>query len=386
MNKKQYNNIIKHTLEFEIKNSNSENLENIRKIFKNMGVSLPSGSLKEILETLKSDDYMGWRSCTAEEAKAAANNGTAAIGLNENKVFLVASDQIVGLKKSLKIAVSEENLSECAGNNTVFFAHTYGKCIGVQSTMGSNYCGGTKYKDVTKHKMVLQSNGYYVCSKCGYKVKSPALEDSYILNNEDYYKVKACYAALPYYMQIEKESKKDERLKTNTLLAMIDDIRSKSSYKKKYKFKDSNGNYKREYTTVNQNDWFDMPTTIKKINITSSNLLYHNGIIRTIVTGLINIFSSVFFANTMYKDLFSALLSSPQETLTDALANFTKNAGYKQLAMIVKLICIGSSLHTEMKAGDILVKITFSVGAGLYVTNILFSCDGSIKAQYHSVE
>jgi len=39
-----------------------------------------------------------------------------------------------------------------------------------------------------------------------------------------------------------------------------------------------------------------------------------------------------------------------------------------------------------MDVGDKLVKITFTVGAGIYVSEMLFSCDGNLKAEYHSVK
>ena len=92
MNKNQYNNIIKHTIENEIKNSKSNNLENIRKIFKNLGVAFPSGDTNEVLESLKSDKFMDWRSCTEEEARAAANNGTASLVIDDDKILILTAD------------------------------------------------------------------------------------------------------------------------------------------------------------------------------------------------------------------------------------------------------------------------------------------------------
>lgn len=124
MNKKQYNNIIKHTLENEIKNSDSDNLENIRKIFKNMGVALPVGNLKEVNEALKSEDFMGWRSCTAEEAKAAANNGTAAIGISDTKISLLAADEENSFLNNETILSVNENFSNILGNNIGYFTYS----------------------------------------------------------------------------------------------------------------------------------------------------------------------------------------------------------------------------------------------------------------------
>ena len=89
MNKKQYNNIIANTLKHE---HTEDSLSAARAVFKNMGVALPGGDIKEVFETVKTDNYMGWKSCTMEEAQAAANNGTAAMGISDNKIVVLAAD------------------------------------------------------------------------------------------------------------------------------------------------------------------------------------------------------------------------------------------------------------------------------------------------------
>ena len=89
MNKKQYNNIIKNTLK---RVHTEDSLSTARAVFKNMGVALPGGDMKEVFETVKTDNYMGWKSCTMEEAQAAANNGTAAIGISDSKIVVLAAD------------------------------------------------------------------------------------------------------------------------------------------------------------------------------------------------------------------------------------------------------------------------------------------------------
>ena len=382
MNKKQYNNIIRNTLKQE---HTEDSLSTARAVFKNMGIALPNGVIKEVFKTVKTNDYMGWKPCTMEEARAAANKGTAAIGISDSKIVVLAADDAEEpIESTAEVLAITDSTPAVAVAWLQYYSYGYGRtgCGGITTTISTEYCGGSNYRDVTKHKMVLQCDGYYVCSKCGYRVKSPALEDRFVLSEEDYYKVKACYLALPYYAQIEKESHKDERMKTNTLLAMIDDIRRKSSYKNRYEFSDSNGKCKREYTTENQNDWFYIPTTINKIDITDGNILIHNGLAK----GLLNLVAG-FFISPKYSNLFTAItIENHYDSLSALLSDLAKKAGYWELGMIVNLVNLGSSANEKMNVGDKLVKITLTVGAGIYVSEMLFSCDGNLKAEYHSVK
>ena len=87
MNKKQYNNIIDHTLKHE---DTEDSLSTARAIFNNMGVALPNGDMKEVYETVKTDNYMGWKACSMQEAQEAADNGTAAIGIGEDRIVVLA--------------------------------------------------------------------------------------------------------------------------------------------------------------------------------------------------------------------------------------------------------------------------------------------------------
>ena len=108
MNKKQYNNIITNTL----KNyQNEDSLSVARAIFNNMGVALPQGNIKEVFEIIKTDNYMGWKSCTKEEAQAAANNGTAAIGINERKIVVLAADDLEEPVKPIKYILSSADFA-----------------------------------------------------------------------------------------------------------------------------------------------------------------------------------------------------------------------------------------------------------------------------------
>ena len=107
-------------------------------------------------------------------------------------------------------------------------------------TVVVNYCGGTNYRDVTKHNMVLQNDGYYKCSICGYRVKSPALQDRLVLNDSDYLTI---VALLHEYLSIVQQYP----IYAEKMLAMIDAIRGLPENKTKYEYCDKNGIYVPEY-------------------------------------------------------------------------------------------------------------------------------------------
>lgn len=58
-------------------------------ILKNSGVPFLNKDCADIRETLIGNDYMGWEECTGAEAQSMANNGFAAIGINNDKVVII---------------------------------------------------------------------------------------------------------------------------------------------------------------------------------------------------------------------------------------------------------------------------------------------------------
>lgn len=247
-------------------------------------------------------------------------------------------------------------------------------------TVVIEYCGGDNYRDVTQHSMILQSDGYYVCSNCGYKIKSPSLQDKDILSEEDYYKVLSCDMSFPYYAKIDGEDEGNYSIKATALRLIIDDIRSKSQYSGKYEYVGRDGTYKRQYTVGNENDDYYMPATINyNIIDNGAELMLNNGF----ASGILQLIVGWYIPN-QYQFLFLDL-ADRDANLTDFLCDLAKKIGYPELGIILKLILFGSSVEDEMAVTDKVVKIQFTVGAAIYETKTVFDSNGNVKYQEHSV-
>ncbi|MBQ4065029.1 MAG: hypothetical protein IJD10_02900 [Clostridia bacterium] len=127
MNKKQYNNVIEYTLTHETNAQCSDSLKVVRAIFNNMGIALPNGDIGEVYETIKTNDYMGWRSCTMQEAQAAANNGTAAIGISKDRIaVLSANDEEQPVTQTASVMTLDENTSAFVVEGMQYYSYSYG--------------------------------------------------------------------------------------------------------------------------------------------------------------------------------------------------------------------------------------------------------------------
>lgn len=139
MNKKQYNNVIENTLKHE---QTDDSLSTARAIFDNMGVALPQGDMKTVYETIKTDNYMGWSSCTMEEAQEAADKGIAAIGISEDKiVVLSANDEEQPVAQTASVMTIVENVSILAQDNLEYYSYSY-------ETDDTYYGCGGEYRQV----------------------------------------------------------------------------------------------------------------------------------------------------------------------------------------------------------------------------------------------
>ena len=125
MNKKQYNNIIGRTLVDEQHAQVGDSLTVTRAILNNMGVALPNGMLPEVAEVLKTNEYMGWRECTPNEARQAAMNGVATVAVNDESIMIVpADDEEEPIVQARYVAVVPQDVSDETNAETTYYANS----------------------------------------------------------------------------------------------------------------------------------------------------------------------------------------------------------------------------------------------------------------------
>lgn len=130
MDKKQYNNIIDHSVKYDIA-AKDDSLQTARTVFNNMGVAFPQGDMKEVYQAISSNNYMGWRECTFEKAQELANKGIATIGINDDGVIVIlAEDSEQTVATTASIMSMEQATGAVSGMQ--YYAYTAG------STGGNN--------------------------------------------------------------------------------------------------------------------------------------------------------------------------------------------------------------------------------------------------------
>lgn len=156
MNKKQYNNIINWTLEHEKVEHADDSVSVARAIFTNMGVALPQGDCAAIAETLKSNDYMGWRECNAAEAQIAANNGVASIALTDDDLIVILAESEEINEGSDQVA--RKSLEANSSQSIKYYSYT---------NITTNYddVTGLDISDIPIMFRVLVWNGYATISQ-----------------------------------------------------------------------------------------------------------------------------------------------------------------------------------------------------------------------------
>ncbi|MBO5097010.1 MAG: hypothetical protein J6B96_01695 [Agathobacter sp.] len=173
MNKKQYNNVIEHTLNDNHVSQTEDSLEIARAIFNNMGVALPQGNIKNVYEILKSDDYMGWKSCTMQEAQEAADNGIAAIGISKDRiVVLAAKDEEEPVAETVSVMSLSKDISVNTVDGMSYYAYSNGTTTGVKSIFNKPYDPNYPYTLNGIHNNINEEQYYKLLDSYSYELRN----------------------------------------------------------------------------------------------------------------------------------------------------------------------------------------------------------------------
>lgn len=208
MNKEQYNNVINRTLANEPAAQTEDSLTTARAIFNNMGVAIPNGSMKEVYETIKTDDYMGWRACTYEEAQQAANAGVAAIGINDSQiVVLTAQNGEEDAARSAPEVFAHEEISVAGGTELEYYAYSAGTTVN-NSNEDSGLEIHYQYKPYNPNypyqNNFQSSEAYYAClDTYSYDLRNDAC---YMFTFDQFARFRAHLATLQYQNYTQQEN------------------------------------------------------------------------------------------------------------------------------------------------------------------------------------
>lgn len=139
VNKKQYNNFINHSLQYDCKEMDSS-LNIARIVFNNMGVALPRGTMQEVYDTVSTNEYMNWRKCTLEEAMETANNGTATMGISQDKIIILAAeDTEQPAPQTPSVLTLSDNIQLMSMDGLQYYSYSYGATTGGDDSSGATF-------------------------------------------------------------------------------------------------------------------------------------------------------------------------------------------------------------------------------------------------------
>ena len=235
------------------------------------------------------------------------------------------------------------------------------------------YCGGDNYRDVTQHTMILQSDGYYVCSKCGYRIKSPALQDKDILSQDDYIKMIAVMHYYAHNLLLAREypiSAYFYNAEAEKCKIVMDTIRSQNQYSSAYQYQGSNSKYLAGETNST------MASFVSNSAINAWTIGSYNGFYETIATLVIGYYcpemGTLIDIISLAKDISSGEM--------DAISFGSFIAGLMDLDDIATALSFFSSasdvIDCDVVIGDPVVRISFSAYAH---AEYVFDTDYNIK-------
>lgn len=125
MNKEQYNNIIENTLDNNPIETYDSNLPTVKYILNKMGIPLPNGNLQDIFNILRTNNYMGWRMYTLQEAQNFASNGVPSIGISKNTISILNETNERASRTNNNVVISlSENTDIHSVSDMLFYSFT----------------------------------------------------------------------------------------------------------------------------------------------------------------------------------------------------------------------------------------------------------------------
>lgn len=130
----QYKNIILWTLYFDHISDAEASLTVARKLLDKLGVSFPQGDLPHIVQVLNGRRFLGWTSCTQDEAQRFLDVGVAALAIDDSRVIiLLPSQNTETLSNHPELTEVKNDSVKCARDldakefeKMQFFAYSYG--------------------------------------------------------------------------------------------------------------------------------------------------------------------------------------------------------------------------------------------------------------------
>lgn len=259
---------------------------------------------------------------------------------------------------------------------------------------GSMLCGRENYRDVTLHDMVLQSDGYYQCSVCGYRVKHPLLQDAQILSVQETLEISTGYCFFLNYCYLESQNVVYSTMDSPTmLLSAIRDIRAEHPYK--YDFSDINGICVIDtisYPHNSNKDYVSYPFAY--VEVTALNKIIYDGTLAAIANAVSCIFSpnyAIYQSVQELQDIIDHEADFGEFVLMKILEFFAKKAstvidGDKALEYIISLLELGIVINEgneyKIESGDYIVEYPISDGSIFDCKNsfIVYNSSYKIKA------
>lgn len=246
-----------------------------------------------------------------------------------------------------------------------FCVKLYGSAIGEFELRINKVCGGVNYSDATKHSMEFiksgNNKGYYVCSDCGYKVKSPELQDQYVLTPDDYLCVVSAQQLYVHYEHYVKENNGAYREAGKTaqaqIMRFISSIRRKDDYDNKYDYSDGNGKCYGSETVNNHEIHISLRTA------TLSDIAAYNGTYELFNDLILGYYAPKI---SLAKSIVNLLVEETNPLDFAALAADVYGCGQVSVALSIASNVVGF-ITTNMRSGDYIVKVNAGPYHGRYV-------------------